>query len=145
MIFKILAAKIFLKTLNIPVLLTLISVWFCSCNTTTTGKNEFHAEERILKPFTTVEINQKMNLTAHLTGPDEKNRIVFSAQPNIIPLILTTVENEKLLISSAKSIDTTTVIEAHIYCNGPIPIENESSGVLKFDENYFDEILSPIE
>lgn len=127
-------------------LFSVITLLFClSCNTPVTGKNDFHTEERILKAFNSVVIDQKLNLTAHLTEAGEKNRIEFSAQANIIPLIITTVENEKLIISSAKSIDTTTIIDAHIYCSGPVQIENKGGGVLKFDPNYADQLKSAIE
>jgi len=124
--------KLTIKTTLVLLVMVFIFISLNSCSTCIKGKNEFHSEERILKPFKSVEINQKINITAHLTSPDEKNRIELSAQSNIIPLILTIVENENLIISTSKCIDTTTIIEAHIYCNGSIPLANNNRGVLQY-------------
>lgn len=100
------------KKILIPTLVILV----CNaCNTCVTGNGEIHTEERILRPFSKVKDEIGIHYTTQPRAEDLKCSILIEAHSNVIPLIITEIRNDTLLIFSQRCISEETEIKAQIF------------------------------
>ncbi len=99
--------------------ITTLGIGYLSCNDCTIGKGAHHTEERILDPFSEIETLDKIDLALLEIDSGSKNRLVLEAQANIIPLVLSEVQNGKLILSTVRCIDEKTHWRVTLYMHKP--------------------------
>jgi hypothetical protein len=75
------------------------------------GTGSSVTEKRVLNPYTSVKITGAIVADVQL---NDKSGVVVEAQPNIIPLVVTRVDGDQLIVEMSQNTSTTEPIKVHI-------------------------------
>ncbi len=115
------------------ILLLLVSTSLFSCQDVIKGVGEIVPETRSLEPFDEIELNGMINATFRQIKSAEVDKVVVSAQENLLPYVKTRVEDGLLIIEIEESIKTDKDVIVEIYGGSFRSLVNTGSGDLKSD------------
>ena len=115
-------------------LVFLLSLSLFSCEKAIKGTGHIVDETRSLEPFDELELNGIINATFKQVKSTDLDKVVVSAQENLLPYIKTTVDNGRLIINIEKSIHTDKDVLVEIYGHPFRSLLCSGSGDVKSDE-----------
>ena len=105
--------------------LTLI---IASCSNALEGAGEVVKEDRITENFDVVDIRCAANVEIRQINQGEQSKVIVTAQENLIPHILTRVENERLVIDIEERIHTSSDLGVLVLSSSIEKIVHDGSG-----------------
>tara|TARA_B110000908_G_scaffold138628_1_gene164850 strand:+ start:535 stop:1248 length:714 start_codon:yes stop_codon:yes gene_type:complete len=115
-------------------LVFLISLSLVSCEKAIKGTGHIVSETRSLEPFNELELNGIINVSFKQVKSTDLDKVVVSAQENLLPYIKTTIGNGRLIINIERSIHTDKKVLVEIYGHPFRSLVNNGSGDVKSDE-----------
>ncbi len=110
-----------------------LSMFLYSCATTIVGVGPVEPETRSVEPFDEVVMNSFMNVSFRQIKSGEVDKVVVTAQENLLPYVKTRVEDESLIIEIEGSVESEKEIAVEIYGRNLTSIVNSGSGDFKSD------------
>ncbi len=113
---------------------TIISLFvFSSCTECIKGVGEEIPETRSVEPFDAIELNSFINVSFRQIKKSGVDKVVVTAQENLLPYIKVTVENDELVLEVEECIETDKDITLEIYGRNLRSITTNGSGDFNSD------------
>jgi hypothetical protein len=111
-----------------PLTLGSLILVFSSCTNCIEGTGDSMEESRITKEYDAIEISGNMDVTIRQGLPGDENKVIVTAQSNLIPLITTKVNGKKLIIETQECVSPTDDLSIQVFSNGVTRISSSGSG-----------------
>jgi Putative auto-transporter adhesin, head GIN domain len=102
-----------------------------SCMDCVTGAGDNVEEERIVTEFSAIDVQCSADIIIKDRILSDKNKVVVKAQANILPMIVTRVIGNKLVIDMEGCIMNSNAIEVYVYVNEISEINLGGSGNIR--------------
>ena len=114
-------------------LVFIISLSLFSCGDVIKGAGDVVSETRSLEPFSEIELNGIINASFRQVKSTDVDKVVVSAQENLLPYIKTIIEDGLLIINLEESIHTDKDISVEIYGDSFRSLVSTGTGDMKSD------------
>ncbi len=120
-----------MKKNHLFVFIALCALLLQSCKDCVTGSGDSVEEERIVTEFSTIDLQCSADVIIKDRILSDKNMVVVKAQANILPMIVTRVIGNKLVIDMEGCIMNSNAIEVYVYVNEISEVNLGGSGNIR--------------